>query len=30
VFLYTALDKKAANLGMARVQVKKVENTLEM
>ncbi|MEM8978690.1 MAG: dynamin family protein [Pseudomonadota bacterium] len=30
VFLYTALDKKSANLGMARVQVKKVENTLEL
>ncbi|MEM6939103.1 MAG: roadblock/LC7 domain-containing protein [Pseudomonadota bacterium] len=30
VFLYTALDKKAANLGMARVQVKKVERTLEL
>ncbi|MEM7469951.1 MAG: roadblock/LC7 domain-containing protein [Pseudomonadota bacterium] len=28
VFLYTALDKKAANLGMARVQVKKVEGSL--
>lgn len=30
VFLYVALDKKAANLGMARVQVKKVEQTLSM
>lgn len=30
VFLYVALDKKAANLGMARVQVKKVEGTLEL
>ncbi|MEM9795857.1 MAG: roadblock/LC7 domain-containing protein, partial [Pseudomonadota bacterium] len=30
VFLYVALDKKAANLGMARVQVKKVEQTLEV
>lgn len=30
VFLYTALDKKGANLGMARVQVKKVESTLEL
>ncbi|MCY4335164.1 MAG: dynamin family protein [Litoreibacter sp.] len=30
VFLYTALDKKAANLGMARVQVKKVESSLEL
>jgi hypothetical protein len=30
VFLYVALDKKAANLGMARVQVKKVEQTLSL
>ncbi len=30
VFLYVALDKKAANLGMARVQVKKVEQEIEM
>jgi len=30
VFLYTALNKKSANLGMARVQVKKVEKTLEI
>ncbi len=30
VFLYTALHKKSANLGMARVQVKKVEKTLEI
>lgn len=30
VFLYVALDKKAANLGMARVQVKKVEQTLSI
>ncbi len=30
VFLYVALDKKAANLGMARVQVKKVEKGLEL
>ncbi|MDO6590359.1 hypothetical protein DS901_11350 [Loktanella sp. D2R18] len=28
VFLYVALDKKSANLGMARVQVKNVEKTL--
>lgn len=28
VFLYVALDKKAANLGMARVQVKNVEKGL--
>lgn len=30
VFLYVALDKKAANLGMARMQVKKVENSVSM
>jgi len=30
VFLYVALDKKAANLGMARVQVKKVEQGLSL
>ncbi len=30
VFLYVALDKKAANLGMARVQVKKVEQSLSL
>lgn len=30
VFLYVALDKKAANLGMARVQVKKVEQGLTL
>lgn len=30
VFLYTALDKKSANLGMARVQVKKVEGGLSI
>lgn len=30
VFLYVALDKKAANLGMARVQVKKVEQGLAL
>ncbi|MEL7152213.1 MAG: roadblock/LC7 domain-containing protein [Pseudomonadota bacterium] len=30
VFLYLALDKRTANLGMARIQLKKVESTLEM
>jgi predicted regulator of Ras-like GTPase activity (Roadblock/LC7/MglB family) len=30
VFLYVALDKKTANLGMARVQVKNVEKTLSL
>ena len=30
VFLYVALDKKAANLGMARMQVRKIESTLSM
>ena len=30
VFMYVALDKKDANLGMARVQVKKVEQTLSI
>ena len=30
VFIYVALDKKGANLGMARVQVKKVEGTIAM
>jgi len=30
VFLYVALDKKTANLGMARVQVKSVEKTLSL
>lgn len=30
VFLYVALDKKTANLGMARVQVKNVEQTLSL
>lgn len=30
VFLYVALDKKSANLGMARVQVKKVEKGLSL
>lgn len=28
IFLYVALDRKVANLGMARVQVKNVEQTL--
>ena len=30
VFIYVALDKKAANLGMARVQVKNVEQSIAM
>lgn len=30
VFVYVALDKKAANLGMARVQVKNVEKTIKL
>ena len=30
VFLYVALEKKAANLGMARMQVKTIEGTLSM
>lgn len=30
VFLYVALDRKVANLGLARVQVKKVEQTLAL
>lgn len=30
MFLYVALDKKAANLGLARMQVKKVEKTLKL
>ena len=30
IFLYVALDKKSANLGMARVQVKSVEKTLSL
>lgn len=30
VFLYVALDKKSANLGMARVQVKNVEKELSL
>ena len=29
-FLYVALEKKGANLGMVRMQVKKVEGTFEM
>ena len=29
-FLYVALDKKGANLGMARMQVKNIEGTLRM
>lgn len=29
VFLYVALDRKTANLGMARVQLKNVEQTLK-
>ena len=29
-FLYVALDKKGANLGMARMQVKKIEASLSM
>ena len=28
IFLYVALDKKVANLGLARVQVKKVEQSI--
>ena len=28
MFLYVALDKKGANLGMARLQVKKIESSL--
>ncbi len=28
IFMYVALDKKSANLGMARIQVKKIEKTL--
>jgi predicted regulator of Ras-like GTPase activity (Roadblock/LC7/MglB family) len=27
-FLYVALEKKAANIGMARIQVRKIENSL--
>ena len=30
VFLYLALDKKAANLALARLELKKVEGTLEI
>jgi hypothetical protein len=30
LFVYLALDKKAANLGMARVQLKGVEKTLAL
>ena len=30
MFLYVALDKKGANLGMARMQVQQVEGTLRM
>ncbi len=30
IFIYVALDRKAANLGMARVQVKNVEQTLSI
>lgn len=30
VFIYVALDKKTANLGMARVQVKKVEQSISV
>ena len=30
VFIYVALEKKGANLGMARLQVKKVEQTLSI
>jgi predicted regulator of Ras-like GTPase activity (Roadblock/LC7/MglB family) len=30
IFLYVVLDRKAANLGMARVQVKSVEQTLSL
>ncbi|MEM7523274.1 MAG: roadblock/LC7 domain-containing protein [Pseudomonadota bacterium] len=30
VFIYVALDKKGANLGMARLQVKKVESALSI
>ena len=29
-FLYVALEKKGANLGMARLQVKRIESSLEM
>ena len=30
MFLYVALDKKAANLGMARLQVKRIEASLDV
>ncbi|TNC60060.1 roadblock/LC7 domain-containing protein [Rubellimicrobium roseum] len=30
MFLYVALDKKGANLGMARLQVKQIESSLSM
>jgi predicted regulator of Ras-like GTPase activity (Roadblock/LC7/MglB family) len=30
VFLYLALDKRVANLGMARLQLRRVEQTLDM
>lgn len=30
IFLYVALDRKSANLGLSRVQVKKVEQTLSL
>lgn len=30
VFLYVALDKRTANLGMARMQVKRIEGTLSL
>ena len=30
MFLYVALDKKGANLGMARLQVKKIEASLSL
>ena len=30
VFIYVALDKRNANLGMARLQVKKIEQTLSI
>lgn len=30
IFIYVALDKKSANLGLARIQVKKVEGTLRL
>lgn len=30
VFLYVALDRRTANLGMARMQVKRIEGTLSL